>query len=165
MNRVYARTAVSQLYVGQNQSWTSSSHCCQGLRMGAGDFGDAMTERLDERLDIHSDYGLVFHNQDVSSDLVRNLDGGPVEEILRVFRVTAERQSDLLGAEPFDGAEDECDPRARRQRLQSFHAPLQAGASRICRLKLGLPATTVFRAERHRTPYAKKHLVERDSGL
>ena len=85
MNRVYSRTAVRQLHVGQNQSGTSSSHRRQRLRMRARHFGDAMAQGLDKRLDIHRDYRFVLDDEDVGSDLVRNLDGGLVEQILRFF--------------------------------------------------------------------------------
>ncbi len=89
MNRVYSRTAVRQLYVGQNQSGASSSHRRQCLSMRARHFSDAMAQGLDERLDIHGDYRFVLDDEDVGSDLMRNLDGGVVEQVLRFFSFAA----------------------------------------------------------------------------
>ena len=89
MNRVYSRTAVRQLHVGQNQSGASSSHRRQRLCMRARHFSDAMAQGLDKRLDIHGDYRFVLDDEDVGSDLMRNLDGGVVEQVLRFFGFAA----------------------------------------------------------------------------
>src|SRR6185437_2157390 len=75
------RTAVSELYVGKDDSRPLSFGKRHGFAMCSGDSQHAMSETLDQPLEIKGDESLILDDQNIGCDFCRKFPTGFLDEI------------------------------------------------------------------------------------